>query len=378
MITSFDDYCIHQTALPVAEPSQSDRNFYDRYWFNGIEKSGEGWIFEIGLGLYPNRRIMDGHFGVAIGDKQYAFHASRRAPKDRRDTNIGPLSIEIIEPLRKVRVQLAQNEHNIECDLLFTACSVPHQEPANVMHDDGHLIMHNSRFTQMGHWQGYFAVDGERYEVDQAIGTRDKSWGVRPVGEPQGGAPGLMNNEPGVYWLWNPINFGDFSTQMGTFEDREGRPTQVSAHKVPLYQDLESIPEGEDANIVNMATVEHDVTWNKGTRRAAGAEMRYTDPDGGHYTIELKPQQRFFMLGIGYNHAEWGHAFWKGELETGREEWTISEINELDFQFLHTHQVVKATLTHNGETTEGIGTLETIVIGRHARSGFKDFFDGAE
>ena len=83
MITSFDDYCIHQTALPVAEPSQSDRNFYDRYWFNGIEKSGEGWIFEIGFGLYPNRRVMDGHFSVAIGDKQYAFHASRRAPKDR-------------------------------------------------------------------------------------------------------------------------------------------------------------------------------------------------------------------------------------------------------------------------------------------------------
>jgi hypothetical protein len=26
---------------------------------------------------------------------------------------------------------------------------------------------------------------------------------------------------------------------------------------------------------------------------------------------------------------------------------------------------------------EGIGTLENIVIGRHARSGFKDFFDGA-
>ena len=30
MITSFDDYCVHQTAMPIAEPSQSDRNFYDR------------------------------------------------------------------------------------------------------------------------------------------------------------------------------------------------------------------------------------------------------------------------------------------------------------------------------------------------------------
>ena len=121
MITSFDDYCIHQTALPVAEPSQSDRNFYDRYWFNGIEKSGDGWMFEIGFGLYPNRRVMDGHFSVSIDDRQHAFHASRRAPKERRDTVIGPLSVEIVEPMRRVRVRLEPNEHDIECDLLFTA-----------------------------------------------------------------------------------------------------------------------------------------------------------------------------------------------------------------------------------------------------------------
>jgi hypothetical protein len=154
MITSFDDYCIHQTVLPVAEPSQSDRNFYDRYWFNGIEETQGDWIFEIGFGLYPNRRVMDGHFSVAIGNKQYAFHASRRAPKERKETEVGPLSVEIVEPMRQVRVKLDANEHDIECDLLFTAASVPHQEPANVMHDDGHLIMHNTRFTQMGYWQG--------------------------------------------------------------------------------------------------------------------------------------------------------------------------------------------------------------------------------
>ena len=112
MITNFDDYCIHQTAQPVAQPSQSDRNFYDRYWFNGMDEAGT-YIFEIGLGLYPNRRIMDGHFSVATGGKQYAFHGSRRAPKERGETQVGPLSIEIVTPMRQVRVVLAPNEHNI-------------------------------------------------------------------------------------------------------------------------------------------------------------------------------------------------------------------------------------------------------------------------
>jgi len=313
MITSFDDYCIHQTALPVAEPSQSDRNFYDRYWFNGIEETEGSWLFEVGFGLYPNRRVMDGHFSVAIGNKQYAFHASRRAPRERKETVVGPLSVEIVEPMRQVRVKLTENEHNIECDLLFTAASVPHQEPANVMHDDGHLIMHNSRFTQMG-----------------------------------------------------------------TFEDRDGRPTQVSADVVPLHDNPDDLPKGEHPGSNPKTDDHHQINWAKGTRRADTVEARFTDKEGNTWEYSLETGQRFYMLGIGYNHFEWGHAYWKGELETGREEWNLDEVNELDYQFIHTHQAVKSTLKRGEETLHGVGTFESVVIGRHARSGFKDFFDGAQ
>jgi hypothetical protein len=372
MITNFDDYCIHQTAAPVAQPAQSDRNFYDRYWFNGMDAEGT-YIFEVGFGLYPNRRIMDGHFSVAIGGKQYAFHGSRRAPKERGETRVGPLQVEVVEPMRQLRVVLAANEHNIECDLLFTAASVPHEEPANVMFDDGHLIMHNSRFTQMGYWQGYFAVDGERYEVNRALGTRDKSWGVRPVGEPQGGAPGLLSGDPGVYWCWNPINFGDVCTQMGTFEDRDGKPTQVSADLLPLYDNPDDIPRGEDPGLVEMVEVSHSIEWVRGTRWPAAAELHMVDKQGNNYDVTMQTILRFQVLGIGYNHPEWGHAMWKGELETGRDEWDLDSLDPLAYEHLHVHHVVRARM---GER-EGIGTLENIVIGRHARSGFKDFFDGA-
>jgi len=372
MITNFDDYCIHQTVAPVAQPAQSDRNFYDRYWFNGMDTSGT-YIFEAGLGLYPNRRVMDGHFSVSMGGKQYAFHASRRAPKERGETQIGPLAVEVVEPMRQIRVVLTANEHGIECDLLFTAASVPHEEPQNEMYDDGHLIMHNSRFTQMGYWQGYFSVDGEKVAVAHAVGTRDKSWGVRPVGEPQGGAPGLLSGDPGVYWCWNPINFGDFCTQMGTFEDRDGTPTQVSADLLPLYDDPADIPRGEDPGLVAMTEVTHKIHWEKGTRRPAGAELHMVDKKGNNYDITMEPILRFQVLGLGYNHPEWGHAVWKGELATGREEWDLASLDPLAYEHLHVHHVVRARM---GDL-EGIGTLENIVIGRHEPSGFKDFFDGA-
>jgi hypothetical protein len=374
MITSFDDYCIHQTAQPIAEPSQSDRNFYDRYWFSGFDVEAN-YLFEIGFGLYPNRRVMDGHFSVTLGKKQYAFHGSRRAPKERGETVIGPLVLEVVAPMRQIRVSLAPNEHKIECELSFTAASIPHEEPKNVMYDDGHLIMHNTRFTQMGFWEGYFAVDGERYEVKKAYGMRDKSWGVRPVGEPQGGAPGLLNAEPGVYWVWNPINFGDVSTQFCTFEDRDGKSTQLSADMLPLYDNVDDIPALEDPGLKPMANISHKIHWRKGTRYAQSAELHMQDKQGNSFDISMETVGlRFLMLGIGYNHFEWGHAYWKDELATGREEWDIDAVDVLDYQYIHTHHVVKASMGDK----QGMGILETVCIGRHDPSGFKDFFDGAE
>lgn len=374
MITSFDDYCIHQSAQPIAEPSQSDRNFYDRYWFNGFDIDAN-YFFEIGFGLYPNRRVMDGHFSVTVGTRQYAFHGSRRAPKERGETVVGPLTVEVLEPMRQIRVTLLPNEHDIECQLTFTAASIPHEEPQNTLYDDGHLIMHNSRFTQMGFWEGYFTIDGKRQEVKRAYGTRDKSWGVRPVGEPQAGAPGLMNAEPGVYWVWCPINFGDFATQFGTFEDRDGKATQLSADLVPLYSSVDDIPRLEDPGLKTMQNVSHTINWRKGTRFADSAEIQMQDKQGNSYNMSIETVGlRFQMLGIGYNHFEWGHAYWKDELATGREEWDLDAVDALDYQFIHNHQVVRATM---GEK-QGIGTLETICIGRHDPSGFKDFFDGAQ
>lgn len=374
MLTRFDDYCIHQSSNPIAIPVQSDRNFYDRYWFSGFDKKG-AFCFEVGFGVYPNRFVMDGHFSVVIDGKQHTFHSSRRAPEDRTDTRIGPLSIEVLEPMKQVRVLLAANDTGIECDMTFIARTCATQEPRSLMEEGVHVIMDTTRFTQFGYWQGYFSVDGKRTELNKpdVLGVRDKSWGVRPVGEPQGGAPGLLNNEPGVYWTWNTVHFDEFCTQFGTFEDHDGNPKQVSACKLPVYDKVSDIPVGEEPASVEMEKALHKIHWEKGTRRTASAEVEL-HAEGEVLKIELEPMLRFQMLGIGYQHPEWGHAVWKGDDVYAREDWVLDELDPLDYKHIHVHQVVKATL---GEL-EGVGIFETVVFGRHDPSGFKDILDGAE
>ena len=40
MLTPFDDFPIHQTPAPIAQPVSADPNHYDRYFFNGYTTDG--------------------------------------------------------------------------------------------------------------------------------------------------------------------------------------------------------------------------------------------------------------------------------------------------------------------------------------------------
>lgn len=374
MISSFDDYPIHQIAQPVNHPGTSDRNFYDRYWFNGFDLESR-IAFEFGLGLYPNRRVMDAHFSVVLDGRQHSVHASRRAPVERADLTVGPLRIQIVRPMREVRVHLSDNEHRVACDLTFRARTAPTQEPRNIMYDDLRLIMETCRFTQLGTWEGFFAVPGARVAIAPArtLGARDRSWGVRPVGEPEVGAPGRLTTDPAVYWVWAPVDFGDVCTQFRCFEDRDGNPTELSAAIVPAYAAMDDIPEGADAGHQEMASARHRVEWLRGTRWPQRAEIELVARGGKTHHITLEPRLRFHMLGLGYQHPQWGHGFWKGELASAYEMWDVEEIDPLDFKHVHVHHICDARMGDR----EGVGTLETLVFGRHAPSGFESLLDGA-
>lgn len=374
MISSFDDYMIHQNSEPVNQPGPSDRNFYDRYWFTGFDAEGD-FAFEVGFGLYPNRQVMDGHFSISTEGHQHSFHASRRAPQERSESNIGPLSIEVVEPMRAIRVRVTANDTGIECDLLFRSCTVATQEPKSTMREGSRIIMDTTRFTQFGSWEGHWVVNGVRRNVtaNETMGIRDRSWGVRPVGEPEAGAPGLLTSEPGVYWTWSPVFFDDFCTQFGTFEDHDGNATQLGGARVPRYRDQSEMPLNEEPGHRELVTGKHKIAFHPGTRLAQRAELDLSFEGGEHLEIQLEPMCRFHMLGIGYQHPDWGHAFWKGEEVFEAESWKLDDLDLLDYKHIHTHQICRARL---GDQV-GTGVLETVIFGRHDPSGFKSILDGA-
>ena len=96
MLTAGDEYPIHQTPEPVAFAG-SDRNFYDRFFFNGYSADGSTF-FAAAMGVYPHLNIIDASVSILRGGKQASVFMSRPLNMERMDTFVGPLSVSVIEP----------------------------------------------------------------------------------------------------------------------------------------------------------------------------------------------------------------------------------------------------------------------------------------
>lgn len=368
MLSAFDDYPIHQASLPVALTATSDPNHYDRYFFNGYHRDASVY-FAAAMGLYPNRHVADAAFSVIIDGEQINVHASRRAPADRASaTQVGPITVEVIEGLKTLHLTVDSPEHGVRADLRFDHRTAAIEEPHFFRRSGQRVVFDYTRLTQFGSWTGWIEVDGRRREVspNQYWGSRDRSWGVRPVGERYGyGAP---TGAPQFYWLWAPVNFDTVCTHFDVNEGSDG----TRWHQEAVIVGTDGTP------AVGMQRVDYRIEWRPGTRHAQSCEIDFVHDHGGVSTLRLDPVVDFQMLGIGYGHPEWGHGVWKGESASGGDRWSLPVADPLAPHHLHVQALSRATLRlFDGSVHEGQGILEQLVIGPHTPSGFNDLLDGA-
>ncbi|MGA3230492.1 MAG: hypothetical protein ABSD51_11125, partial [Candidatus Binatus sp.] len=138
MITQGDEYPIHQTPEPVQQVFTSDRNFYDRFFFNGCFREGEPY-FAVAMGIYPNVGIIDCAFSAVAGGVQHCVRASRVLGAERMDTRAGPISIEILRPLQSMRVRV--DHEAVKADLTFEARATAIEEPRFTRRAGPRLVM---------------------------------------------------------------------------------------------------------------------------------------------------------------------------------------------------------------------------------------------
>ncbi len=361
MLTKADDYPIHQRPEPVAFAG-SDRNFYDRYFFNGYGRDGAPF-FAAALGVYPHLNVMDAAFSVLHGGRQRSLLASRLLGHERLDTQVAPISVTVEEPLRRLRLTVGPNEEGIEADLVFTGRSAPIEEPRFTRRVGSRMLMDVTRMTQNGTYEGWIDIDGKRHDLTGAWGTRDRSWGVRPIGasDPQ---PVVPPQPPQFFWLWSPLNFERHSIFFHTNDDADGMPWNRSMLLV-----------GSDGEAQKLQGPRCRLTFRPGTRHATKAEIEGQSA-AGPVRVALTVVDIFFMQGIGYGHPTRAHGTFHGAHSVIAETIATAAADEASLPLNLVQALVEAELTlPDGTRQQGRGVLEQLVIGPHAPSGFRDLFD---
>lgn len=373
MVTALDELLTHQIVDTFASVGTSELSWTEKIWSAVVKKDGTLGI-DFGLGRYHNRGVMDGWGAVSRGGEQWTVRANRELRDDHLVTTVGPLTYEIIEPLKKVRYALAKNDlQPISYDITFTAELPPFFEDRHKQREkDGFRIGSDViRYHQIGTPSGWVELEGQRIEVKPQEWTeyRDHSWGTRldvgahnPDIRPTSDFGDVKFGEGEYVLIWSPFMLvspnGDRVAYHMYFQSKRGRIFYSSGYR--------NHPDGTQERI---ARVRPELRFDDKTRRLLGGRLHFDMLQGGSHVIEVE------VLGTSGVHLGPGlylgfdgrkHGSWKGPLELEGEHFA----NTLDVETLkRIRQVRDCPIRVTEGDAVGYGIMETIIHGAHPEIG---------
>jgi len=362
MPVPLDEFPIHQVPLSLEFVASSDRNSYDRSYFNAHNRTDE-LFFITGFGVYPNLGVKDAYALLRRGDQQSAVHFSDALDDDRMNQQVGAYRIEVIDPLHTLRLICDDDSLGLSFDMTWEGSFDVVEEQHHVMRSGRRPILDACRFAQLGSWSGTLSIDGDDLNVDPDIwvGSRDRSWGIRPVGE---GEPAGRNADEGLegfWWLYVPLRFDDFAVVIIVQELPDGFRTLNDATRI-----------WADGHVEQLGWPRVDISYKSGTRHPEHASIELTSQDGKPFTLEVDALLAApIHVGGGYGgDPDWGHGHWKGANFSERVTYDLNDpaiVGRVPFGVID--HVGRGTI----DGAEGWGLFEHGTFGRHDPSGFADW-----
>jgi hypothetical protein len=377
-LSPLDDFPLHQTAESMLHVATSDRNFYDRYYFNA-HRCADDLFLALGLGQYPNLGVTDAFAAVVHRGVHRVVRASRELGADRGDTRVGPFHVEVLDPLSRLRVVLepgvaeevgeeggTPTEYGLSFDLTWTGAIPATREPRQFVRREGRVWMDSVRLAQTGRWEGVLRISGEEIAVTPDVwrGARDRSWGIRPVGEPEpAGIRGRAGAPPTFHWVYAPMQFEDFSVLVIAQEDEDG--TRVLEEAVMVFAD------GRPAR--HLGRPEIALHYTPGTRDTPSAVVAFPDTCAEVRVTQLVPLHMAVGSGYGLD-QDWRHGMYQGPVPKVQHlKLPAEEAARRSGMFGITERLARFHYEGPEGPRTGYGLFETLFIGAHRPSGFADW-----
>ncbi|MFJ6053260.1 hypothetical protein [Streptomyces sp. NPDC092307] len=370
---ALDEYPIHQAPLSMKHVVSGDRNAYDRCIFHVFDHAGRA-VLILGLGVYPNAGVIDAYATLRVGDELLAVRASDALTDDRMNLSVGPLSITVDVPLKQLTLRCAADPadpNGLSYDITWTAEFPAVWEPHHVQRRGDRLMLEGRRFVQVGQVTGTIRAKGERFTLTPGewTGTRDRSWGVRPIPGEEGGRAAEEHRPEGFHWLWIPVRFEDRFLMVIAQEDADGHRT--------LNEAVQVFPDGSGRHDVQLGWPHTEIRYRPGSRHPERAVVHLTDPSRkplelGVEILNSSP----LAVGAGYPPAgDWQHGTWQGR------GWSDRRVYDLSDPAAHPMAAFGVT-DHSARFTLdgriGHGIFEHGSFGRHDPSGFADYSSVAQ
>jgi len=367
-----DELLHHQITETFGRVAQSDRAWTEKVCAMACSRDGSVQL-ALGLGQYVNRNVMDAYAGLSRGVEQWTVRASRSLAPDPSTTAVGPIRYEIIEPLKRIRFALDDNDvAPLRFEWTFEGAVPPAlEEREQHTSRDGHRVDADVvRFHHVGRAHGWFELDGRRHEFDdsQWVSTRDRSWGVRyqvgaPIDdvEPAEMPPELANYTIWSPALWNAPDGSTFASHLYYQANAFGQWQRVS---------VQGGFEQADGRRDPFTAVVPDLAFDDGNRRLLGGTLRVVTKRGIERSITVEPlHDTGFHLGAGLYFGldgKW-HGQWRGELSVEGEH--VEDCSEPAVA-RRLHQLRDCVVAlRDDDGNEGIGNLQSIVTGPHPEMG---------
>jgi hypothetical protein len=359
-----DDTLWHQLPTTFDHVGTSDPRFFDRYWFSATDPAGGGTL-QLTLGAYQNMNVMDGGFVVVRDGRQHNLRVSRSL-RPRYASECGPLRVEVVEPLRHIRLHVAPGAHGVSGTLDWRAVLPAQEESARFTRVRGRVVEESRRFDQIGRCAGTLRIGGEALELRDWWATRDHAWGVRErmgVEEPVTGpaAPPSAGSLFAFLFFSTATHGGHL--QLAQFT---GRPDFASFELTEIARPDLALPRFEGAKLAV------DFVDAARPRRFRRARFDVQLAGGASLGVEAEALGAAVdMQGLGYGGYDDGRGLgvWRGDEHIEHDVWDVRHAAEVvraggqRVRPVHRIQPVRVTLRGAGFDGAGTGSLTLIAEG---------------
>lgn len=326
-LTELDEWPRHQTGATFDTVADQSPHWSDGYYFTLGDVDGEVAFF-MGFRLYPNNDVLDCFACVSLDGRQHNMRFSRRLRPAIDDLTCGPMSVEIIEGLRRLRTVAAPNRFGIDFDITWNGFAPPYNERYILQVSAGRKLSERSNYDQCALVSGVLKVDGRSFDIDNSrwVGVRDHSWGVGSVGGPKQPDAAPLLDPPQYFGLrqWAVFKLSDRAIFYQFHNDPDGELTKFESRVMYPYDD------GREP--WSYVGIHHDLDFvvrdGRRLRRLAEGVIELQRPDGGADRFRLEPvSDPVYLQGGGY----WrgfddgrGRGVYRGDYVEEGEVWDVS------------------------------------------------------